>query len=203
MSLAKLSLRARIALLTGAVILTVSLLLTFFSMHNANEQLLSITQAPTLTEAVRGAAVPADAYVTVTGAADSPGVVNAFPADGQTGDAVLSTLSVAAVTARREFNYWSLLACALIAAGGMLAAWLLAGRALRPVRRLEAAVSDISARNLTYRLPAPAAQDEIGRLTCSFNAMLDRLEQSFERQKRFSSSVAHELKTPLATMKLR
>ena len=82
MSLAKLSLRARIALLTGAVILTVSLLLTFFSMHNANEQLLSITQAPTLTEAVRGAAVPADAYVTVTGAADSPGVVNAFPADG-------------------------------------------------------------------------------------------------------------------------
>lgn len=193
----KISLRTRITLLTGAVILSVSLLLTFFSMHNADARLLSIAQAPELNQAVlypdAVSSVPSTAAV-VDPAAD---VSNGVP-----GDQLMVAISTVTVAARQEFNVRSLFALALISAGGMFFAWLLAGRALRPVRQLEAAVSDITAHNLAARLPAPDAHDEIGRLTVSFNAMLDRLAYSFEQQKRFSSSVAHELKTPLSTMKM-
>lgn len=197
MILRKISLRTRITLLTGAVILSVSLLLTFFSMHNADERLLSISQAPELNQAIlysdTDSSVPS-IQIEASAAATVP--------DAAPDEQLLVAISTVTVAARQEFNVRSLFALAFISAGGMLAAWLLAGRALRPVRLLEAAVSDITAHNMAARLPVPAAQDEIGRLTASFNAMLDRLAYSFEQQKRFSSSVAHELKTPLATMKM-
>lgn len=53
---------------------------------------------------------------------------------------------------------------------------------------------------MSHRVENRDRQDEIGRLARSFNLMMDKVSASFERQKRFSASAAHELKTPLATI---
>ena len=63
-------------------------------------------------------------------------------------------------------------------------------------------IEEISGNDLTRRVDTEIQdrQDEIGRLALSFNHMMDKVSASFERQKRFSASAAHELKTPLATI---
>ncbi len=57
----------------------------------------------------------------------------------------------------------------------------MAGRALRPVDTITLAAQRIAGGDLTQRLTVPASADEIGRLTNTFNAMIDRLETSFGR----------------------
>ena len=51
------------------------------------------------------------------------------------------------------------------------------------------------------RLPVPPADDEIGRLGHTLNAMLARLEEAFQRERTFVSDASHELRTPLAVLK--
>ena len=81
-----------------------------------------------------------------------------------------------------------------------LAAWILAGRALRPVESIRAEVADISGRDLNRRVPEPPIDDEIGRLARTMNAMLARLEASTDRQRQFVSDASHELRSPLAAL---
>ena len=91
----------------------------------------------------------------------------------------------------------------LIPAGLLLAALggaFLTGRALRPVREIAEAASQIQAENLAARLPV-CGQDEFARLTHVLNGMLERLNAAFERQQRFTGDASHELRTPLATIK--
>jgi heavy metal sensor kinase len=77
----------------------------------------------------------------------------------------------------------------------------MAGRALRPVDAITLAAQRIAEGDLTQRLTAPAAADEIGRLTNTFNNMIDRLETSFRQIRQFSSDASHELRTPLTVMR--
>ena len=79
-----------------------------------------------------------------------------------------------------------------------LTAWLAVGRALRPVEAIRAEVADISARQLDRRVPESGAGDEVDRLARTMNAMLDRLEGSAERQRRFVADASEELVAPLA-----
>jgi signal transduction histidine kinase len=78
--------------------------------------------------------------------------------------------------------------------------WIVAGRALRPVERIRAQVAAISAQELDRRVPEPVGEDEIARLARTMNAMLDRLERSQDRQRRFVSDASHELRSPIATI---
>jgi len=73
-------------------------------------------------------------------------------------------------------------------------------RAFRPVREMSRRAADISATNLDLRLPGKGNKDELSELAGTFNAMLDRLENSFDAQKRFVSNISHELRTPLAAI---
>ena len=86
-----------------------------------------------------------------------------------------------------------LLACATV--------WLVVGRALRPVERIRRTVTDISAADLSRRVPEPATHDEIGELARTMNGMLARLEDSAARQRRFVADASHELRTPLAAVR--
>jgi HAMP domain-containing protein len=79
-----------------------------------------------------------------------------------------------------------------------LSAWLAVGRALRPVEAIRGELADISARHLDRRVPGSGAGDEVDRLAKTMNAMLDRLESSAERQRRFISDASEELVAPLA-----
>jgi signal transduction histidine kinase len=76
--------------------------------------------------------------------------------------------------------------------------WIIVGRALRPVEAIRAEVADISVQALQRRVPEPGVDDEIGRLARTMNDMLDRLQVSAERQRRFVGDASHELQTPLA-----
>jgi signal transduction histidine kinase len=80
-------------------------------------------------------------------------------------------------------------------------AWVIVGRALQPVERIRAEVADLSARNLGRRVPEPTTDDEIGRLAKTMNAMLQRLQASTERERRFVGDVSHELRSPIAALR--
>ncbi len=77
----------------------------------------------------------------------------------------------------------------------------LANRALSPIDRITRTAQRISAEALTQRLDLALPDDEVGRLARTFDAMLDRLDEAFERQRRFTADASHELRTPLAIMK--
>jgi signal transduction histidine kinase len=82
-----------------------------------------------------------------------------------------------------------------------LGGYLLAGAALRPVERMRARAAGVSPDSQGARLPAPKGNDEIARLGRTLNAMLGRLEQARERERRFLADASHELRTPLALLK--
>lgn len=79
--------------------------------------------------------------------------------------------------------------------------WFLASRALNPIDRITRATQQISADDLHQRLNLKLPNDEVGRLAITFDQMLARLEDSFERQKRFIADASHELRTPLTILK--
>jgi signal transduction histidine kinase len=87
----------------------------------------------------------------------------------------------------------------LIAA--LAASWLVAGRALKPLKDVAGAADDIGrARDFGRRLPNRRSRDEVALLSTSFNRMLEQLQDSFESQKRFVADASHELRTPLTTI---
>lgn len=101
-----------------------------------------------------------------------------------------------------RFNMWGLAALFLVIVLGTGAAWLMAGHVLKPLGKLSNTIEEVGRNDLSRRVDADIQerQDEIGHLALSFNHMMDKVSDSFERQKRFSASAAHELKTPLATI---
>jgi signal transduction histidine kinase len=80
-----------------------------------------------------------------------------------------------------------------------LTSWLVMGRILRPVEAMRAEVAEISARDLTRRVPVPASGDELARLARTMNLMLERLEVAAARQRQFVADASHELQSPLAS----
>jgi signal transduction histidine kinase len=88
----------------------------------------------------------------------------------------------------------------LVGAVGLLA-WVLAGRALRPVESIRAQVEAISGSTLDRRVPVPRSSDEVARLASTMNAMLDRLEDASNRQQRFVADASHELRSPVAAIR--
>jgi len=89
---------------------------------------------------------------------------------------------------------------AALAAAGVLG-YLVAGAGLRPIERMRERAATISDRSAGERLPLPAADDELRRLAETLNAMLGRLDDGLERQRRFVAEASHELRTPLALMR--
>lgn len=80
-------------------------------------------------------------------------------------------------------------------------AWFLAGAALLPVERLRHEASLISEGDLGKRLRVPKTRDEIAKLATTLNGLLARLEQAFEKERRFIDDASHELRTPLGILK--
>jgi two-component system, OmpR family, sensor kinase len=82
-----------------------------------------------------------------------------------------------------------------------IAGYLLAATGLRPVEAMRRRARQVSLSRAGERLPLPAAHDEIRRLGETLNEMLDRLQRSFERERRFVADAGHELRTPVAIVK--
>jgi len=77
----------------------------------------------------------------------------------------------------------------------------LIGAALHPLVEMERTSRRIAGGALSMRLAPPATNDEIGRLTLSFNQMVEQLEAVFSRQKQFVADASHELRTPLTVLR--
>jgi two-component system OmpR family sensor kinase len=98
---------------------------------------------------------------------------------------------------RATFAWVIPVAIVLASAGG----YFLARKSLAPVVAMSSQAGRISAENLHERLPVQNARDELGHLAASFNELLERVDQSFERQRRFMSDASHELRTPAAILR--
>ncbi|MBN1545779.1 MAG: heavy metal sensor histidine kinase [Syntrophaceae bacterium] len=82
-----------------------------------------------------------------------------------------------------------------------ISSWVISGRALAPVVQITAAARRIGAESLSQRLPVSPCPDEIADLQLTFNSMLERLEESFNKVRQFTADASHELRTPLAILK--
>ena len=95
---------------------------------------------------------------------------------------------------------------ALLLSGGVLsllagfAGYFLASRILEPIDEITHAARRISTEDLSARLHLPDTGDEISRLASTFNEMLTRIEDGFQRERQFTSNASHELRTPLTAM---
>jgi signal transduction histidine kinase len=89
------------------------------------------------------------------------------------------------------------IALAGMSVASILLGWIVAGRALRPLRTITATTREISATNLHRRLALDGPNDEVKDLGDTIDALLARLEDSFHAQRAFVANASHELRTPL------
>jgi signal transduction histidine kinase len=112
----------------------------------------------------------------------------------------------AGASAQRSTTLTHLLTYSLLSLAGLtvlaaVAGWILAGRILRPVRRLTAAARAASEQNLSQRIALQGPRDELRELADTFDTMLERLDRAFTSQRQFIANASHELRTPLTVMR--
>ena len=120
--------------------------------------------------------------------------------DGRTLDARVWERRMLA-DAESELLTRGLAAILVISVVGVAGAYLVAGRALRPLQRVTATARRLSGETLDQRIRYDGADDEVAELAATFDAMLDRLGEAFDSQRRFVANASHELRTPLAVMR--
>jgi signal transduction histidine kinase len=111
-----------------------------------------------------------------------------------------SRAQLRAQTLHRLLLYYvvALIAMTLVA---VASGYLLAGRALAPLRRITATARRVSSENLGERISLGGPADELRQLADTFDGMLARLDAAFASQRHFVASASHELRTPLAVMR--
>ena len=88
----------------------------------------------------------------------------------------------------------------LLAVVGLIC-WVMVGRALRRIEALRREVAEVAVRPGEHRVAEPRTDDEVGRLARTLNSMLDRLEASSARERRFVADASHELRSPIANIR--
>ena len=102
-----------------------------------------------------------------------------------------------------SLNYLKWMMCSVTLTSWLIAAVLgrwFCQKALLPLTEMAEDVSRISVNQLSFRLQEPPVNDELLSLSKAFNGLMNRLEDSFSRQSRFTSEASHQMRTPLAAM---
>lgn len=81
-----------------------------------------------------------------------------------------------------------------------LGVYALSRRVLLPLERVTRTAAGVTGRDLSQRVPVPRTRDEVRDLAVTVNGMLDRLQESFETQRRFTADASHELRTPVTAI---
>ena len=177
--LKKLSLQWRLTLII-TLLMTVTCVLMYFFISNS---------------AVTGIENLGDYVVKINETDSTPITFNINP------NTLFAGLSDQVQETKDLFRTRSIIATAIIILLSSVGTYFISRRALLPLRRLSNEVNKIEAQNLSESLEVPDTNDEISRLTGSFNKMLSRLDDAFTAQKQFSASAAHELRTPLTAIR--
>ena len=111
----------------------------------------------------------------------------------------LSDATADGVLAQLRGQY--LLALVAVTALAVLLGWMIAGRALAPLRTIATAARAVSGESLTSRVALRGPDDELHELADTFDEMLERLDSAFASQKRFVADASHELRTPLTVLR--
>ncbi len=130
-----------------------------------------------------------------------PKVADKLPSPKEAGEQLTILTSVAhsdQVAELHELLFDSGIALVIMAVLSVLLGWLLAGRALRPLRVITGKAQEISSTNLHERIALHGPDDEMKRLGDTFDELLARLERAFTAQRQFVANASHELRTPLA-----
>ncbi|MEO6700330.1 MAG: ATP-binding protein [Jatrophihabitantaceae bacterium] len=147
-------------------------------------------------------------HLTVAGdraSLDTPLRVVAVKADIRSGQrtVLVGTDLGRVIDSSRSLQRALLFGCPLIIAAMAILTWWITGLTLRPVGALQRGAAELSASGLARsRLPVPAAQDEIYSLALTLNTMLDRLDAATAKQRRFVGDAAHELRSPIASLRV-
>jgi signal transduction histidine kinase len=102
--------------------------------------------------------------------------------------------------ALEKLRQMSLITLGVLFPASLAAGWVISGRVLRPVEKIADVARDIQASDLSRRIRLQGPDDELKHLADTFDAMLDRIEQGVDDQRRFIQDMSHELRNPLATM---
>jgi signal transduction histidine kinase len=97
------------------------------------------------------------------------------------------------------FQYFIAFAGVLVLAAVL--GWLVSGRVLAPLQRITGTAQRVSEEHLDERIPVDGPDDELRELSETLNAMLDRLAESFDAQRRFVANASHELRSPLTVIR--
>ncbi len=90
----------------------------------------------------------------------------------------------------------------LCAFGSLVGGWWLAGRALAPISHLTREADAIGPHDLGRRLPVVPQHDEVGRLAATLNRLLTRIEEGVKHERAFIAGAAHDLRTPIAALRM-
>ncbi|MBP0458625.1 HAMP domain-containing sensor histidine kinase [Streptomyces montanisoli] len=189
--------RTRIALIYGAVfvvlgagLLGVVNLLSAASTRDEAAEIASRADVVPVWSAVPGAGHGIGSPGVVEQRSSRPARVTLFQLTDHVSDA-----------ARNELMFWSLVALLAMALFAVVVGWWTAGRVLRPVRAMTEKARGLSEQNLYERIAASGPDDELKELGDTLDALLARLENAFDSQRRFIANASHELRTPLATQR--
>ena len=174
----KLSLQWRLTLIT-ALLMTVTCILMYFFISQS---------------AVAGMEDLGDYMIRIDNTDSTPITFNMNPS------VLFPELSDQLQLTKKLFLTKGLMVTGIIILLSSICTYFISRQALLPLRRLSQEVNQIEVQNLSEALEVPATNDEISRLTISFNKMLARLDEAFTAQKQFSANAAHELRTPLAVI---
>ncbi|MDQ7908986.1 HAMP domain-containing sensor histidine kinase [Phytohabitans sp. ZYX-F-186] len=182
--LSRLTIRARLTLVYGGLFLVAGVLLLGVTYALLAQRIPDPDQRVTFNGGVEAPATPGPGEGPVGGVVESKVVENTWD---DALDALLTQGGIALVLA----------GVAATALG-----WLIAGRLLQPLQRMTetaARIADAPAadRGLHERIALDGPHDEVKRLADTFDVMLERLDQSFDGQRRFVANASHELRTPL------
>jgi signal transduction histidine kinase len=199
------TLRVRIALalaasflIAGAVVLGISALTYQQAVYQSpNEQTDELLKRLGITRAVAEQYIRAHPEVVLGGYDTSAPTPNGGPS---VNDAFQQTQREVQRDAVARARVWSIVALGAMAVAAALVGWLIAGRALRPLRSITARARAANATDLSSRVALDGPNDEVRELADTFDEMLARLERVFVSQRQFSAQVSHEIRTPLSVI---
>lgn len=122
--------------------------------------------------------------------------------DGETRGYILAAMSSeSSLSVISKLRNVLILSYFIVLIGLYFVSRFLAGRSIIPIQEMTNTITRITRNNLNERVSYPPNHDEIYKLSESFNALLERIENALEREKQFTSDASHELRTPLATLR--